>query len=224
MRLRNIRVRGFRCVRDSGLIAVKVGHKVVVLYDNEPEAKKHAEELKKLEFPEEQITFVESAGKTECDIEDMFSETFFLNAVNDVYRVILKSSKYTAIQKADLLTFRQKNPSVTRIVPILEKIWESHEPEGWGGFDKVAVCEKICLDVLQNRKIEEAFATAFGQLFERIRKAGETSKPASLETTEIQSPQTPPCRRLGDFRIGKATKVAVFWRFSSAYGTQSMIT
>jgi hypothetical protein len=170
----------------------QVGHNVVVLFDNEPDAKKHAEELKKLKFPEEQIAFIDVAGKTECDIEDVFSEGFFLAAVNDVYRVILKSSKYTVIEKRDLLTFRQNNPSITRIVPILEKIWESHKADGWGKFDKVAVCEKICLDVLQSGKIEESFATAFQQLFERILKAAQAVKAASTPNAEVKPPTSTP--------------------------------
>ena len=177
---------GSSAIGPSAMFNRQVGHNVVVLYDNEPDAKKQAGELKKLKFPEEQVVFIDATGKPESDIEDMFSEGFFLKAVNDVYRVILKSSKYTIIEKKDLQEFRQSNPSITRIVPILEKIWESHKSDGWGKFDKVAVCENICLDVLQSGKIEESFATAFQQLFDRIIKAAEAVKPANAPIAEAK--------------------------------------
>src|SRR6058998_1744352 len=98
----------------------------------------------------------------------MFSESFYLNSVNEVYRVILKSAKFTIIEKNDLQEVRQKNVTVTRIVPVLKKIWESHKAEGWGSFDKVAVCEKICAEILRSGKVEEQFAAGFQRLFERI--------------------------------------------------------
>jgi hypothetical protein len=160
----------------SALFEQQIGHTVVVLYDNEPDAKKHAEELKKQLFPEGQILFIDADGKPDCDIEDMFPERFYLDAVNEVYRVILKSSKFAIIEKRDLKAFRQKNTAITRIVPVLKSIWASHKADGWGAFDKTAVCERICLDILQTKKVDEHILGGFQKLFERIAAATATTK------------------------------------------------
>jgi hypothetical protein len=181
---------GSAAIAPSALFNREIGHRVVALYDNEPGARKLADELKKQKFPDSHVIFIESTGKMEADIEDMFSETFYLNAVNEVYKVILKASKFTVVDKSDLAAARQGNTSLARIVPILEAIWASHKADGWGDFNKSVVCDKICSDILKNGKIDENHSDAFQKLFDRISKTVQVAPPA--EPPKILSNQPTP--------------------------------
>lgn len=177
-------VNGSSAIGPSALFERHIGRKVCVIYDNEPDAKGHSQELIRLGFPGELIIFIDPQGKQEADIEDMFSETYYLNAVNEFYKVVLKSAKYSVVTKADLKTIRDQNPKVTRIVPVLELIWDSHKAENWGTFSKMKVCEKICLDILQATKVEEAIAEKFVQLFTRVQQAVAPKPEARAKSTE----------------------------------------
>ena len=113
------------------------------LFDKEPDTKEHATRLKDQGFAEEAILYCDTDGRDESDIEDLFTQDDYLRAVNDLYLVVLKDSKFSRVTDADLDALRQADRSLKRLVPTLEKLWESRKADGWGTFDKTKVCAKI---------------------------------------------------------------------------------
>jgi hypothetical protein len=91
----------------------------------------------------------------------------------------------------DLKKIRDQNPKVTRIVPALERIWGSHEAENWGTFSKTKVCDKICLEMLETRKVEEVLAQKFGQLFTRVQQAVAPKSEARAKSAEQPAAASP---------------------------------
>jgi len=135
---------GCSAIAPLALYHRKRGKNTVALYDHEPGAREQAERLKKFGFPDGKLVFCAVDNKAECDIEDLFSETDYLQAVNEVYAEILKDSRYTRICREDIEAKREAVPSLVRIVPTLESIWEDHKEQKWGTFDKRKVCQRIC--------------------------------------------------------------------------------
>ncbi len=119
------------------------GFRTFALYDKEPDSKGHATNLNGQGFPDEQILLCDADGRKESDIEDLFTQDDYLRAVNDLYRTILKDAKFSQITAEEIEIARKIEPQLTRIVPILERIWESRKNEGWGSFDKAKVCARV---------------------------------------------------------------------------------
>jgi hypothetical protein len=119
------------------------GFRTFALFDKEPDAKGHAARLKEQEFPEEAILYCDADGRDESDIEDLFIQDDYLRAVNDLYLTVLKDAKFSRVTDGDLDALRQTDKSLKRLVPTLEKLWESHKADGWGTFDKTKVCAKV---------------------------------------------------------------------------------
>lgn len=166
------------------------GFDVAVLYDNEPQARRYAEALIAQGFDQNKVFFAEVEGKAESDIEDYFSEKEYLAAVNELYSEILKSVRYVPIEKKELTAARKRYPGITRIVPTLEKIWEEHEDEGWGEFNKTAVCRKVCdRSIADPAYLVDSTIQRFESFFNAIQNrlkppAKGEAVPAVEETTE----------------------------------------
>jgi hypothetical protein len=158
---------GAPAIMPRALILRRAGHDVAVLYDNEPEAHHHAEELEKKEFPKNRILFVVSDGKEESDIEDIFSESEYLKAVNEVYRDKVKLPLYTPISKEALAQIKQTT-KLKRIVPLLEQLWQQHVADRWGQFSKKRVCEHLCSKAIDNKGFEPISMNRFGELFKKV--------------------------------------------------------
>ncbi|MCI0341615.1 MAG: AAA family ATPase [Planctomycetales bacterium] len=149
----------------------KMGHRVVAVYDNEPDARRHAKELRESGMPEGSVLHIEVEAKPECDIEDMFGEGRYLKAVNEVYRPLLRSARFTPVTTTDLKRVRGADPSLIRIVPAIERIWAEHATDGWGAFSKGKVCEHLCVSLLEDARFEDRIAERFEGLFKRINDA-----------------------------------------------------
>jgi len=182
---------GHAQVKDRALHYHNRKHRVVALFDKEPDALKQANELKGSGFPEHQIVKVDF-GKSESDIEDVFTVEDYLKAVNAYYITKLKHAKgYQPIKKEDLEISADGNGSEQRIVKALEKIFVSHQKDGWGKFDKGAVCEFFCREFAEGKgkfKISTLTCERFDKLFEMIRKAVAKSleqvKPATRNASQ----------------------------------------
>jgi hypothetical protein len=137
------------------------------LYGNEPQARKYSEALVAEGFDQGRVFFSEVQGKTESDIEDFFSDTEYLTAVNEVYAEILRSARFIPIKKNDLDALREKNKGVTRIVPLLDLLWK--QQSGWGSFDKIKVCKRLCEHAIATPSfISERTIERFEALFNSI--------------------------------------------------------
>lgn len=105
------------------------GREIVALYDDEPQSRSLAQELVKLGFPEDKIKFCRVNGKLECDIEDLFTEAEYLDAVTRVYTEVLKDARFTPISAGDIKSKKQATPSLIRVVQVLESIWRTTRDE-----------------------------------------------------------------------------------------------
>jgi hypothetical protein len=119
------------------------GFRTFSLFDKEPDAKEHAAKLQEQGFPAAAILYCDADGREESDIEDLFVHEDYLRAVNDLYLTVLKDAKFSRIKAADVEALRKGDKSLKRLVPTLEKLWETHKTDGWGSFDKTKVCAKV---------------------------------------------------------------------------------
>jgi len=158
------------------------GRQVVALYDNEPQARALAQELVKLGFPEDKIKFCRVNGKLECDIEDLFTEAEYLDAVNRVYSEVLKDARFTPILATDLKAKKQSTPSLIRIVQVFESIWDDNKKRKWGNFDKKAVCDKLCELMYENPK--HLSEIALGRFEVLLKDLAEALKPTPNSNSE----------------------------------------
>jgi hypothetical protein len=139
----------------------------------------------KLGFPEDKIKFCRVNGKLECDIEDLFTEAEYLDAVNHVYTEVLKDARFTPISAADIKTKKQATPSLIRVVQVFESIWEDHKGRKWGKFDKKRVCDKLCELMYHDTKfVGEKTLERFEVLFKELAEA--------LKPPQSNAPETPP--------------------------------
>jgi hypothetical protein len=119
------------------------GFRTLALFDKEPDAREHTTKLKEQGFPEDAILFCDASGREESDIEDLFTQEDYIKAVNELYLIVLKDSKFARVTDQDLDNLRKDDPSLKRLVPTLERLWEAHKTDGWGSFDKTKVCAKV---------------------------------------------------------------------------------
>jgi hypothetical protein len=145
------------------------------LFDKEPDAKEHAEKLKGQGFPEDHIIFCDTDGRNESDIEDLFTQDDYLRAVNELYVAVLKDSKFSRVTDADIDKWKNTDASLKRLVPTIEKLWESHKTDGWGAFDKTKVCAKVFEIAKSDEKYPSEkslsrFETLLGTLYAKTEK------------------------------------------------------
>ena len=135
---------GHAAVKERSLHFFKRKRKVLALFDSEPDASAQAEELAKKGFPKEQIVVLLN-GKEEADIEDIFSEEDYLNAVNGYYgRKLRDARSWVNVTKGMIDKERDSEGNPKRIIKVLEKLFATHAADGWGKFDKTGVCESLC--------------------------------------------------------------------------------
>ena len=158
----------------SSAIALKAlflksqGYRVGALYDNEPDAKNHGETLVQQGFPSSKVLYVSVDGKEESDIEDMFSDTEYIEVVNRLYVDRLRKANYVPVEKKHITAIRRKQSNARRIVKALELLWKEHEGENWGSFDKCDVCQLLCTEALAKGTFKAETMNRFKGLFERI--------------------------------------------------------
>jgi len=169
---------GHEQVKDRSLHYHERKHRVVALFDKEPDAIKNADALREAGFPEGQIVKID-IGKAESDIEDVFTEDDYLKIVNAYYVEKLKNAKgFHPIRKTDLP--RDGNSTGSRIIKSLERLFKSHQADGWGRFDKTGVCEWFCKNHEDGTfKLSIQSLERFEKLFASIRDAAERSRPPS---------------------------------------------
>ncbi len=163
---------GHTLVRERALHYRKRKKRVAALFDNEPDALVQAAQLGK-QFPAEAIVRLDT-GKPEGDIEDLFTDDDYLKAVNGLYLQRLRDAKnFGGIAKRDIEPAEGASP---RIVKRLEIFFRAHSADGWGSFDKQAVCEFFC-DRLATGEIKLAIKSKerFDNLFAQIREAVEAA-------------------------------------------------
>jgi energy-coupling factor transporter ATP-binding protein EcfA2 len=155
------------------------------LFDKEPDAKDHASRLVQQGFPEASILFCDTDGRDESDVEDLFTQDDYLRAVNELYLTVLKDSKFSRIADKDVELVRRGDGSLKRIVPALEKLWESHEGDGWGRFDKAKVCAKIFQIANQDEKYpSEKSLGRFEKLLEDLYAKTDDPSPRKARRTK----------------------------------------
>ena len=167
-----VQANGSAAIGPLALYHRRRGKNVVTVYDNEPEARKLADELKTYNFPEDKIVFCGVDSKAECDIEDVFAEKEYLESLNQLYQEILKDARFNFITSADVKAKKGAIPTLVRIVPILESIWDDHKDRNWGTFNKKKVCDKVCDRIYAEPKfLSEKTVDRFIELFKKIEEA-----------------------------------------------------
>lgn len=156
---------GHVSVKERALYYFKRKRRVVALFDNEPDALVEAQDLEKKGFPASQIVIVKGE-KPEADIEDIFSEEDYLAAVNSFYGRKFRATKgWINLTKGAVEKARDEEGKPVRIVKALEKIFLEHVGDGWGKFDKTAVCELLCERYAKNEvKLSKKTRDRFGEL------------------------------------------------------------
>ena len=115
------------------------GYNTFILLDNEHESKQIADELRINKFSETQTIFFEREGKPLQSIEDYMLVEDYLHAVNQTYEIKLRKQGYTTIT-ADQVSL-QGNKGV---IDNLRAIWDEHQDDDWGEFDKEEICRYVC--------------------------------------------------------------------------------
>jgi hypothetical protein len=150
--------------------------KVVALFDNEPGALGHVDDLKKQGFPENRIVVLESVTGSETDIEDLFAESDYLNAVNAFFGKKLKSAKWSNITSASLKKYRESDGKRQRVTKALAELFVSHASDGWGTFDKTGVCDQLCALASESKNaISKESRKRFDQVFKQIEDASRSA-------------------------------------------------
>lgn len=153
--------------------------KVVAMFDHEPGALEQVADLKKQGFPEDRIVVLENVTGGETDIEDLFAETDYLNAVNAFYGRKLKSARWSNITPAMLKKHRDPEGKGPRITKILSDLFASHAADGWGSFDKTGVCEQLCGIASESKTaISRESKKRFDDLLKRIGHASRSIFPS----------------------------------------------
>jgi len=161
---------------------------VLAFFNREPRSLELTDELKKLGVDENRIIYVQTRedADAEADIEDTFTQSDYLGAVNEYYKSKLKDARFVPIRKQDLAS--RINVS-KRMVTALEGMWKEH-PE-WGSFDKNSVCDFICEKLSEDDmrfftgKTQENFKSLFQEISNRV---GMLSTSSKSTTEEQESP------------------------------------
>ena len=115
------------------------GYNTFVLLDNDYESNQIAEQLKNNKFSEPQIIFFESDGNLLQSIEDYMEVDDYLYAVNQTYEIKLRKEGFTNLTKEEVLIHGKKG-----IIENLKAVWNEHDDDEWGEFEKEEVCRYIC--------------------------------------------------------------------------------
>ena len=152
------------------------GYNTFVLLDNDHESNQIAEQLKNNKFSETQIIFFERDGNILQSIEDYMVTEDYLYAVNQTYEIKLRREGFTNLTNEEVLIHGKKG-----IVENLKAVWNEHNDEDWGEFDKEEVCRYICGKIALNdtsfltEKTRDSVRNLYRLIAERIRQYQNTT-------------------------------------------------
>jgi len=152
------------------------GYNTFVLLDNDYESNQIAEQLKNNKFSETQIIFFESSGNLLQSIEDYMITEDYLYAVNQTYEIKLRREGFTNLTKEEVLIHGKKG-----IVENLKAVWNEHNDDDWGEFEKEEVCRYICSKIalgaanFLTEKTRDRTRTLYRIIAERIRQYQNTA-------------------------------------------------
>jgi predicted ATP-dependent endonuclease of OLD family len=152
------------------------GYNTFVLLDNDYESNQIAEQLKNNKFSETQIIFFEREKNLLQSIEDYMVTEDYLYAVNQTYEIKLRREGFTNLTKEEVLIHGKKG-----IVENLKAVWNEHNEDDWGEFEKEEVCRyisgKIALGDASflTEKTRDQLRTLYRLIAERIRQYQRTT-------------------------------------------------
>jgi len=152
------------------------GYNTFVLLDNDYESNQIAEQLKNNKFSDTQIIFFESGGNLLQSMEDYMTTEDYLYAVNQTYEIKLRKEGFTNLTKEEVLIHGKNG-----IVENLKAVWNEHNDDDWGEFEKEEVCRYICSKIalgaanFLTEKTRDRTRTLYRIIAERIRQYQNTA-------------------------------------------------
>jgi len=152
------------------------GYSTFVLLDNDYESNQIAEQLKNNKISETQIIFFETGGNLLQSIEDYMSTKDYLYAVNQTYEIKLRREGFTNLTKEEVLIHGKKG-----IIENLKAVWNEHNDDDWGEFEKEEVCRYICSKIalgdtsFLTEKTRDSVRNLYRLIAERIRQYQHTA-------------------------------------------------
>jgi len=152
------------------------GYNTFVLLDNEYESNQIAEQLKNNKFSETQIIFFERDGNLLQSMEDYMVTEDYLYAVNQTYEIKLRREGFTNLTKEEVLIHGKKG-----IIENLKAVWNEHNDDDWGEFEKEEVCRYICSKIalgdtsFLTEKTRDSVRNLYRLIAERIRQYQHTA-------------------------------------------------
>jgi len=152
------------------------GYNTFVLLDNDYEAKQIAEQLKNNKISETQIIYFEKEGNLLQSIEDYMVTEDYLYAVNQTYEIKLRKEGFTNLTKEEVLIHGKNG-----IIENLKAVWNEHNDDDWGEFEKEEVCRYICSKIalgaatFLTEKTRDRTRTLYRIIAERIRQYQNTA-------------------------------------------------
>ena len=152
------------------------GYNTFVLLDNDYEAKQIAEQLKNNKISETQIIYFEKEGNLLQSIEDYMVTEDYLYAVNQTYEIKLRKEGFTNLTKEEVLIHGKNG-----IIENLKAVWNEHNDDDWGEFEKEEVCRYICGKIalgdtsFLTDKTRDRLRTLYRLIAERIRQYQNTT-------------------------------------------------
>ena len=152
------------------------GYNTFVLLDNDYEAKQIAEQLKNNKISETQIIYFEKEGNLLQSIEDYMVTEDYLYAVNQTYEIKLRKEGFTNLTKEEVLIHGKNG-----IIENLKAVWNEHNDDDWGKFEKEEVCRYICGKIalgdtsFLTDKTRDRLRTLYRLIAERIRQYQNTT-------------------------------------------------
>ena len=147
------------------------GYRTFILLDNSDESRQISAQLDANEFSKPQTVFFEREGRTLESMEDYIVLEDYLHAVNQTYEIKLRSEGYSNLDAAEVAAKNNRG-----MLDNLNEIWDEHQEDGWGRFEKEEItryiCEKIALgqaDFLSD-KTKDRFRSLYRLIAERIRQ------------------------------------------------------
>ena len=147
------------------------GYRTFILLDNSDESRQISAQLDANEFSKPQTVFFEREGRTLESMEDYIMLEDYLHAVNQTYEIKLRSEGYSNLDAAEVAAKNNRG-----MLDNLNEIWDEHQEDGWGRFEKEEItryiCEKIALgqaDFLSD-KTKDRFRSLYRLIAERVRQ------------------------------------------------------
>ncbi len=147
------------------------GYPIFILLDNDNESKYVSEHLASNGFTDVQTISFEYDSKPIQSIEDYIDIEDYLFAVNQTYEIKLRKEGYSVLTKEEVIG-KEKGS----IIENLNAIWDDHQDDDWGRFDREEICRYICEKIAADdadfltSKTKDRFRTLYRLIAERIRQ------------------------------------------------------